>query len=450
MKEIIEIIEKLRTLSGNAQLDYLREHKDNQILKEVLYYTYNPDLKYNIDKAKLDKASGKVIRTANVDSRDYTVIDKDVWERYKSSLDSLAEKKGVKEADIVSLYTTYFLYCEPLSASLLKGILLKDLRINMGVTSFNKIWQDFYFEYPYMGARGFSDKNLDKIKYPAFCQTKMDGLYCNAIVDVKNQTVKYMSRQGKKLNVGNILDDSLLSIQCKDNFVLNGEILVWYKDSERPLPRAIGNGIIKRDDKTPEELDAIKYVCWDFIPYENFVNGGIWEVPYEVRYKTLLQMIKMAGDKLRIVDTEFANDREEVLKIFKKKYEAGEEGIVVKNRTQNWVDGKPAGQVKVKAEKDCDLQMVEFIEGNGTYANMCGSIRCISNDNKLEVFVKPRTIQDAVDIWENQEANMGKILTVKYNEKIKSPNKDLYSLYLPVFVEIRNDKDIADNFENIK
>ena len=45
---------------------------------------------------------------------------------------------------------------------------------------------------------------------------------------------------------------------------------------------------------------------------------------------------------------------------------------------------------------------------------------------------------------------MGKILTVKYNEKIKSPNKDLYSLYLPVFVEIRNDKDIADNFENIK
>ena len=125
MKEVIEIIEKLRTLSGNAQLDYLREHKDNQILKEVLYYTYNPDLKYNIDKAKLDKASGKVIRTANVDSRDYTVIDKDVWERYKSSLDSLAEKKGVKEADIVSLYTTYFLYCEPLSASLLKGILLK-------------------------------------------------------------------------------------------------------------------------------------------------------------------------------------------------------------------------------------------------------------------------------------------------------------------------------------
>ena len=45
MKEVIEILENLRNLSGNAQLDYLRKYKDNQILKEVLYYTYNPDLK---------------------------------------------------------------------------------------------------------------------------------------------------------------------------------------------------------------------------------------------------------------------------------------------------------------------------------------------------------------------------------------------------------------------
>ena len=75
MKEVIEILENLRNLSGNAQLDYLREHKDNKILKEVLYYTYNPDLKYNINEAKLDKASGKVIRTANVNSRDIEIIN---------------------------------------------------------------------------------------------------------------------------------------------------------------------------------------------------------------------------------------------------------------------------------------------------------------------------------------------------------------------------------------
>lgn len=62
MKEIIEIIENLAKLSGNAQLDYLAEHKDNKTLREVLYYTYNPDLKYNINEAKLDKALKKLLQ----------------------------------------------------------------------------------------------------------------------------------------------------------------------------------------------------------------------------------------------------------------------------------------------------------------------------------------------------------------------------------------------------
>ena len=77
-------------------------------------------------------------------------------------------------------------------------------------------------------------------------------------------------------------------------------------------------------------------------------------------------MANLAGDRMMVVDTDIAYNKDEVMEIFKHKYELGEEGIVVKNTSQNWVDGKPSGQVKVKAEKDCDLEMVEFIEGNGT------------------------------------------------------------------------------------
>ena len=103
--QIAEYIYKNKLIIPDFNAPVAISNKFQVALKEVLYYTYNPDLKYNIDKAKLDKASGKVIRTANVDSRDYTVIDKDVWERYKSSLDSLAEKKGVNPAIIEFLDT---------------------------------------------------------------------------------------------------------------------------------------------------------------------------------------------------------------------------------------------------------------------------------------------------------------------------------------------------------
>ena len=41
MQEVLEIVEELRNLSGNAQIDFLKKHKDNILLKEVLFYTYN-------------------------------------------------------------------------------------------------------------------------------------------------------------------------------------------------------------------------------------------------------------------------------------------------------------------------------------------------------------------------------------------------------------------------
>lgn len=138
------------------------------------------------------------------------------------------------------------------------------------------------------------------------------------------------------------------------------------------------------------------------------------------------------------------------MELFEQKYAQGEEGIVLKNRTGIWKSGKGPDQVKVKSEKDCDLRIIEFTEGKGSYAGICGSMRCVSEDKKLEVSVKPRTPDIAKEIWNNKNLYLDKIVAVKYNEKIKSPEKDTFSLFLPVFIEIRDDKIIADNLEDIK
>ena len=44
----------------------------------------------------------------------------------------------------------------------------------------------------------------------------------------------------------------------------------------------------------------------------------------------------------------------------------------------------------------------------------------------------------------------GKIVTVKYNARISSKNKGEDSLFLPVFLEIREDKTVADSSKKIK
>jgi hypothetical protein len=116
----------------------------------------------------------------------------------------------------------YDVYFEDELEYLFKGVLLKDLRINMGIKSFQKVWPDFCFTYPYLGCKPYSDKNLDRMTYPAIVQTKMDGLFCNAIVKV-GDSVKYVSRQGKPMTIQGSLDNILLNMKFNEDFVLNGE-----------------------------------------------------------------------------------------------------------------------------------------------------------------------------------------------------------------------------------
>ena len=54
MEEIIKIINQLREESStNGKLKILKDNKDNELLKKVLYYTYNPFKKYGVTEKVL-------------------------------------------------------------------------------------------------------------------------------------------------------------------------------------------------------------------------------------------------------------------------------------------------------------------------------------------------------------------------------------------------------------
>ena len=54
MKEVINIINQLRNEnSTNGKLKILKDNKDNELLKKVLEYTYNPFKKYGVTEKVL-------------------------------------------------------------------------------------------------------------------------------------------------------------------------------------------------------------------------------------------------------------------------------------------------------------------------------------------------------------------------------------------------------------
>ena len=90
MHEILEILKVLRTLSGNAQLEYLESNKSDT-LREILEYTYNPHKKYKIEEGKYDKITTTIGNKLSLHQED--------WNDFKSFLDALAENLAIKSCN---------------------------------------------------------------------------------------------------------------------------------------------------------------------------------------------------------------------------------------------------------------------------------------------------------------------------------------------------------------
>jgi ATP-dependent DNA ligase len=102
----------------------------------------------------------------------------------------------------------------------------------------------------------------------------------------------------------------------------------------------------------------------------------------------------------------------------------------------------------MKGELECDLKVVGYQMGTGKYENMLGAILCESADGVIKVDVGSG-FKDAQRLDFTSNSIIGKIVAVKYNARIKNKQGE-ESLFLPIFIEVRDDKDTADLSKDIK
>lgn len=104
-----------------------------------------------------------------------------------------------------------------------------------------------------------------------------------------------------------------------------------------------------------------------------------------------------------------------------------------------------------KAELEVELEIIGRTMGKGKNKNLFGSLTCISSCGRLKVDVGGYTDELRQHISDNFfEQYMGKIITVKANQLLEpSKSNNLYSLFLPRFIEVREDRTEADSLERI-
>jgi ATP-dependent DNA ligase len=298
---------------------------------------------------------------------------------------------------------------------------------------------------------GYEQKLVDKIKYPAYAQMKMDGMRFNAIV--RNGKVEFRSRNGKELNLLGNLEAEFAALAGDVDCVFDGELLVMFEGDHQFADRQTGNGILNKANKgtiSVEEAALVRASVWDMIPFAYFTDGHC-PVPYSKRFNTLVQLTskqKSEDKKIWAVTSSIVETLEQAQGIFQEYLAEGYEGIILKDGSGEWEDKRSKSQIKFKGELECDLKIVGIEEGKGKYVGMLGNLLCESADGVVKVSVGSglNDLQRKNLINENL---VDRIVAIKYNSRIKNKLGD-ESLFLPIFIEIRDDKDIADTSKDIK
>jgi ATP-dependent DNA ligase len=235
--------------------------------------------------------------------------------------------------------------------------------------------------------------------------------------------------------------------------VFDGELLVMLPGDHQFADRQTGNGILNKANKgtiSAEQAALVHATVWDVIPYVLF-GDGYCGTPYSTRFsslKKLVDQIPARDKKIWLVSSDIVENIDEANAKFEEYLALGLEGIILKDGSGVWEDKRAKHQIKFKGELECDLKIVAVEEGTGKYAGMLGAIQCESADGVIRVSVGSGfTDQQRKDLWSQNIVD--KIAAIKYNMRIKNKAGE-ESLFLPIVLEIRDDKEVADNSKDIK
>lgn len=442
-KKILDILDEIGSDTKKTfKTQCLSQYKNNDTLLEVINQALNPYINFFIKKIPDYEPTG----TKDID-----------WALAELKKFSSRELTGHAAIDHLSHVLSNL---NSSDATVISRIIGKDLRCGMAEGLVNSVIPDFIPTYPCLLARPYDEKNIKNIKYPAYSQLKADGLRANA--HISGSTVTLCGRSGREIDLLGHMDTYLINLarQFPWPVVFDGEFVV-VNQHEQIIDRKTGNGIINKAIKgtiSDKEARLIRFQLWDAIPMHEF-KLGLSAESYKNRFERLIQAVDsstMDGYSWQpfwVIPFKIVNNLEEAVQHFEILLSSGHEGTILKNLDAPWEDSRSKHLVKMKAEKDCDLEITGWNPGTGQFEGQVGSLICATSDQKVIVSISGFDIATRRWITDNINSLIGKIVTITYNERIASKEKGregVDSLFLPRFQEFRNDKSVANSSEEIK
>ena len=439
MQKELRILLEIENSTGNGS---------QKIKQDLIKNNYSKELEYLL-KVSLDPfLTTKLHKLHILEESPYMVEGEDLFERFKNLTEKLfsapaANDKLREEAfEIVN--------CYPLSIDerkILSKVLTKRLNIGIGAKLINKAFNKEVIPDPSLM---LAQDDEDEIKKwtSIVCEEKYDGV--RVIAFISGNEVKFYTRAFNEIPnqyLKKIADECMILIK---NSGLKGE---WFFDGELTDSnrKSVSGKVTQMLKGKPMESigDDLFYNVFDLEDGDTLKNGkGI--ISFDVRRSTLEGVFNTyKTSSLTLADSFLTTEKEDIYAYYKKIVDQGGEGVILKNPEHLYECKRSKNWIKLKEVNDCDLIITGWYPGEGKREGFIGGFYCEDASGKVKVKVGAGfTDRDLNDLSENPDSQIGKVCAIQYNVIINDKN-DNWSLFLPRFIEIRNDKDLGDDLSEL-
>lgn len=432
------------TLSKQA---IMQEHKDNTIMKTLLFCAYNPFVQYNI----------KIIPTSISDCTNKQ-IHPERYQRFLNLLCSLSKREVTGNAAI-SEVESFLKDCCQIEYTWYTRVLTKDLKIGIADKGINKVFKGLIPVYEVLLADKIpsEDLNLDTAKALKMLperivtQYKIDGYRLNIHV-FPNGEVSVVTRNGKPVEG---YKDLVQEAQEKlpKGYVYDGEIVApelfeWITHNTQSNEEVTANrdlfAEVMSHAFSKEENKQGIFNLFDMIPMEEWKTQRTTQT-YETRLNNINTLVSPLSLKhIVVVPTSKIylksnpEDLKTIVEEFHKFLSVGWEGLMIKNVDAVYEFKRSKNLLKMKLMDTIDLPVIDVFEGTGKYAGMLGGVYVDYKDNTVGVG-SGWTDEQRQRFWANKNEILGKTIEIAFQAETKNKNGGI-SLSFPVVKSIRLDK----------
>ncbi|EOO11317.1 RNA ligase family protein [Bacillus cereus] len=421
MENVIEILERIKADSSRTVKEtILKQHKENEELRYVLDFLYNPYVITGLSKKKVNKKLST--------ERFLELPAEHKFENGLDVLEYLKAHNSGRDSDIAVVQ--YFLgtLMIPSEIVFFKELFTKSFKSGITAKTINKSFgEKFIPEFNVQLAKAYSDE-ANKLTGEFAVTEKLDG---NRVVCVKESgTIKFFTRQGQP--VLDLVEITAEIALLPDGFVYDGELLLKNEEglSSDDLFRATQKVVRKDGEKM-----GLTFHIFDILTADEFHEGRS-EVIYKKRRKKLMEIFAstfVQFKHLELVPLLYVgSDKNMIAHYLDQMILENKEGVMV-----NRVDGvyeckRTSNLLKVKKMHEIDERVIRLEEGTGKNTGKLGAV-VIQYKEDYEVKVGSGfTDQEREYYWKNQNVLLGKIIAVSYFEESKNESGGL-SLRFPVF-----------------